>query len=429
MKDKFMGKPSCPGEIKKCPYSESSYLPIDFHDPIFIANPALAFQELRNVEPIQKIILEDGFPVWIISKYKDVIDVLRDPRFIKSPNSLRESNNGQPRGKTIRDSASYILRRNHLLANDPPVHARLRGAAQKIFNKKMIISMRSRIQQITDELIDQILEGNQEFDFINDFAFQLPIIVIAELLGLPVEDREKIKEWSYILPEVQITEKNKQLIEDNSKAFMDYLKNIFSLRREKPEDDLISQFVKLQETDDHISENELYSMVFLLIVAGHETTVHLISNGIYALLSHPEQLNLLKNNPELIDSAIEEMLRFNGPILTSTMRLASEDINLKGSLIKKGEGVMVLVSSANHDEAEFYDSLRFDITRKDNKHIAFGYGIHFCIGAPLARLECEIAISSILKRLPNLRLTSEAQSPEWRASNLIRGLKNFPVSI
>lgn len=163
-----------------------------------------------------------------------------------------------------------------------------------------------------------------------------------------------------------------------------------------------------------MTEAELYSTIFLFIIAGHETTVNLISNGMHALLSHPKQLNLLKNNPELIHSAVEEMLRYNGPVLTSTMRLAAEDITIKGITIKKEEGALVLLSSANQDETKFNDSLRFDITRKNNRHLAFGYGIHFCIGAPLARLECEIAISTILKRLPNLKFDIESDSPEWR---------------
>ncbi|WP_394774884.1 cytochrome P450 [Flavobacterium sp.] len=409
-----------------CPYLSKSNVPINFEDPIFNKSPELTFQKLRSNAPIQQITLGDGFPVWLISKFDDAVYVLRDPRFIKSPNNLRVFGDETLKGQTKRTTSAYILRRFHMLANDPPEHTRLRNFAQKAFTPKIIAGMRAQIQKITNELIDKI-ESNKKFDFIDDFAYQLPIIVIAELLGLPVEDREKLRNWSDILIEVQVTEKNKQSIEDSADAFIDYLKNVFALHRKEPKNDLISAFLKLQETDDNMTEDELYATIFLLIIAGHETTVNLISNGMYALLSHPEQLNLLKNNPELIHSAVEEMLRYNGPVINSTMRLAAEDILINGVTIKKGEGVLVIFLSANHDETKFDNSLSFDITRKNIKHLAFGYGIHFCIGAPLGRLECEIAITAILNRLPNLKLDHTADSIEWRTSNIIRGLKKFPV--
>lgn len=409
-----------------CPFLNKSHVPINFEDPVLTANPELTFKELRNIAPIQKITLGDGFPVWLISKFDDAVTVLRDPRFIKSPNNLRISNDEPLKGKTERASSAYILRRFHMLANDPPEHTRLRNFAQKAFTPKITAGMRVRIQKITDELIDKI-QNNKRFDFIDDFAYQLPIMVIAELLGLPTEDREKLRNWSDILIEVQVTEKNKKSIEESADAFINYLKNVFAFRRKKPGNDLITAFLKLQESDGHITEDELYATIFLLIIAGHETTVNLISNGMYALLSHPEQLDLLKNNPELIHSAVEEMLRYNGPVINSTMRLAAEDILINGITIKKGEGVLVIFLSANQDETKFDNSLNFDITRKNNKHLAFGFGIHFCIGAPLGRLECEIAITTILNRLPNLKLDPTMDSPEWRASNIIRGLKRFPV--
>ncbi len=409
-----------------CPYLVKSHVPINFEDPVFNKNPELTFQKLRKNSPIQQIVLGDEFPVWLISTFDDAVSVLRDPRFIKSPNNLRVFSNEPLKGKTKRASSAYILRRFHMLAQDPPEHTRLRNFAQKAFTPKIIAGMRAQIEKITNELIDKI-ENNRKFDFIDDFAYQLPIIVIAELLGLPIEDREKIRKWSDVLIEVQVTEKNKQSIEESADAFIDYLKNVFALHREKPRNDLISSFLRIQETDGQMSEEELYATIFLLIIAGHETTVNLISNGMYALLTHPEQLSLLKNTPKLIHSAVEEMLRYNGPVINSTLRLAAEDVFIGNITIKKGEGVLVAFLSANQDENKFENPLNFDITRKINKHLAFGYGIHFCIGAPLGRLECEIAISAILKRLPNLKLDSTVDSPKWRASNIIRGLDKFPV--
>lgn len=401
MKNTITDGKSCPVHTNStCPYTRQSHVIVNFEDPSFTNNPELKFQELRNSNSIHQITLDDNFPIWLISTYDDAVSVLRDSRFIKSPDNLRRHNHEASKGKTKRNSPTYILRRLHMLANDPPQHTRLRNFAQKVFTKKVFSELQLKIQQITNELIDNI-ERKKEFDLIDDFAYPLPIIIIADLLGLPNEDREKLRNWSDILIEVQITEKNKQLIDETSEAFTAYLKKIFALRRKNPGEDIISAFLKLEETNDHMSENELYSMIYLLILAGHETTVNLIGNGIHALLSHPEQLHLLKNNPHLIHSAIEEMLRYNGPMLASTMRLAAEDIHMKGATIKKGDGILILFSSANQDETKFDDSLRFDITRKSNKHLAFGHGIHFCIGAPLARLECEIAINTILKRLPD----------------------------
>ncbi|OUL60975.1 cytochrome P450 [Flavobacterium sp. AJR] len=409
-----------------CPYATKSHVPLDFYDESFIANPELTFQKLRNIAPIQQITLGDEFPIWLISKYDDVTNMLRDPRFVKSLNNSQTLNNESSKEKAKRTTAAYILRRWHMLSSDPPQHTRLRGFTQKAFTPKIVAEMRPRIQQITDELIDKIYD-NKKMDFLDDFAYPLPFTVIIELLGIPIEDQEKLRRWSDVLIESHITDKNKQSLNESSEAFIDYMKNILDLRRKKPGNDLISAFLKLEEAEDHMTEDELYASILLLIIAGHETTLNLISNGMHALLSHPDQLELLKNNPKLIHSAIEEMLRYNSPLFASTMRLAAEDITIKGITIKKGEGALALFSSANQDEAMFNDSLRFDITRENNKHLAFGHGIHFCMGAALARLECEIAINTILNRLPNLRFDKEAKVLKWRPSNIIRGLHKFPV--
>ncbi|WP_264535359.1 cytochrome P450 family protein [Flavobacterium sp. N1736] len=430
MKKAGINHKSHPIESKAtCPFYSNTNVSVNFNDLSFIANPQIVFQELRNKSPIQQITLDDGFPMWLISRFDDVIMVLRDPRFIKSPDNLRKNNTDPTKGKTTRTTPAHILRRWHMLASDPPEHTKLRDFAQKAFTPKIIANLRPRIQDIANELITLILKKETAIDFIDDFAYQLPIIVIAELLGLPDKDREKLRKWSEILIEVQVTEKNKLSIDENAQEFIDYLKNVFSLRRKNPGNDLISAFLKLEEAEEHMTEDELYATIFLLIVAGHETTVNLISNGMHALLSHPDQLKLLKNNPELIHSAVEEILRYNGPIFTSTMRLAGEDIIINELTIKKGEGVLVLLSSANQDETKFDNPMQFDIIRKTNKHLGFGYGIHFCIGAPLARLECEIAINTILNRLPNLKLDPKSNSYEWRTSTIIRGLKKFPVHI
>jgi len=316
-----------------------------------------------------------------------------------------------------------------MLDRDPPDHTRLRGLVSKAFTPKALESLRPRIQQIVDGLLDQI-ERRGEMDLIEEFAYPLPVIVICEMLGVPVKDHERFKHWgldiargldAIMLP--PDSEVGKRSV-SGRRALAEYFRALIAERRAAPRDDMLSALIAAEEAGDKLSEEELLASCILLLVAGHETTVNLIGNGTLALLKHPEQLRRLRENPGLIGSAVEELLRYDGPV-QRTARIPSEDLVIGGKTIPKGEMVMPFLGAANRDPAQFPDPDRLDITRTDNRHIAFGMGIHFCLGAPLARMEGQIAISTLLRRLPKLALAS--QLPEHRQSLTLRGLVSLPV--
>ncbi|KAJ3198423.1 hypothetical protein HK101_004193 [Irineochytrium annulatum] len=291
----------------------------------------------------------------------------------------------------------------------------------------MVANMRSHIQDIADELLDN-LPSQEKMNLIDDFAFPLPIIVISEILGVPAQDRDQFRIWSNTVIDASTAE-SAELFEQHSKEFTDYLTAWFAKVRQDPGTDLISQLVIAEESGQQLTEQELLGVVSLLIIAGHETTVNLIGNGILALLEHPEQRELLIKQPELIHNAIEEMLRYNGPVEFSTSRWALEDIEFRGQHIAQGELVIVALDSANRDEQQFKDADIFDITREKSSHLAFGKGIHLCLGAPLARLEGEIAVSTLLNRFPNMQLQADVNELEWRPGMIVRGVKEIPVQL
>jgi cytochrome P450 len=290
----------------------------------------------------------------------------------------------------------------------------------------MIEQLRPRIQQIADALLDGVQEQGQ-MELIADFAFPLPITVISEMLGIPVADRRQFRTWSQIIvtgtagPE---PEKALAALE----AFVQYIKTLLANKRAHPGLDLTSGMVEAEERGDRLSETELISTIFLLIVAGHETTVNLIGNGMLELFEHPEQMRRLCADPSLIPSAIEELLRYTAPVSMSSPRWASEDVPLHDQVIRKGEMVFVSLIGADTDPHQFPDPEVLDISRQENQHVAFGKGLHFCLGAPLARLEGQIAIGTLLQRLPHLRLAGESEQLTWTQSPILRGLTRLPVA-
>lgn len=397
---------------------------VDLFDPTFNANPYPTYARLRSDAPVHRVSLPDGQGVWLITRYDDVVAVLKDERFVKdwrnatTPEQLAQI---PPIPEVIKP-----LRRN-MLAADPPDHERLRRLVSKAFTPRLIERMRPRVQEIADALLDAV-EDKGEMDLIDDYAFPLPLTVIAELLGVPAEDRKRFREWSDAAVSGDTTQEYvEKILLPHMQAFTDYLRALFEEKRENPKDDLISALVRAEEAGDKLSEDELLGMVFLLLVAGHETTVNLIGNGTLALMQHPDQLQKLKADPSLIKPAVEELLRYDGPVETSTRRFAREDVAIGGTVIPKGEIVMVVIAAADHDPGRFPDPDFLDITRTDNKHLAFGKGIHYCLGAPLARMEGQIAISTLLRRLPNLRLKGSPESLTWRPGLVLRGLKGLPV--
>lgn len=397
---------------------------VDLFDPDFKANPYPTYAQLRSNAPIHRVPLPDGRGMWLVTRYEDVSAIFRDERFVKDwRNAMTPEQLAQV--PAIPEVMKPLT--SNMLDTDPPDHERLRALVSKAFTPRLIERMRPRVQEIADTLLDAVRDKG-EMDLIDDYAFPLPITVIAELLGVPAEDRDRFREWSNAAVSGDTTQEYiEKVLLPHMQAFTDYLRAMFDEKRKNPKDDLISALVQAEEAGDKLSEDELMAMVFLLLIAGHETTVNLIGNGSLALLQHPDQLRKLREDPALIKPAIEELLRYDGPVETSTERFAREDIAIGGTVIPRGEMVMVVIASADHDPDRFQDPDALDITRADNKHLAFGKGIHFCLGAPLARMEGQIAINTLLRRMPNLRLKYSPESLTWRPGMVLRGLKALPV--
>ncbi|MGM0898529.1 MAG: cytochrome P450 family protein [Bacillota bacterium] len=397
---------------------------MDLHDnrapqlfsPEFTKNPYPTYARLREEDPVHQVRFPDGQNGWLVTRYADAEAVLKDPRFIKDFSKLF--------GGSMDDMSVFT---QNMLFSDPPDHKRLRGLAQKAFTPKMIEGMTGRIQEITDDLLDG-LDGKTTVNLIDEFAFPLPIIVICEILGVPSEDRDKFRMWSNSLIEGTSGEAGVSVYE-HMNEFIRYLGEWFAKVRQSPGDDLISRLIEAEESGDRMTEKELYGLVSLLIIAGHETTVNLIGNTVLALLKHPEHQQTLCESPALIGQAIEESLRFNGPVEFSTSRWAAEDLEFGGKTIHRGELVVVALNAANHDPEQFDNPELFDILREKSPHLAFGKGIHFCLGAPLARLEAQIAIDGLLKRFPGMTLAVDESELEWRPGMIVRGVREIPVKL
>ena len=397
---------------------------VDLFSPDFNADPYPVYAEMRSAAPVHRVELPDGRGMWLVTRYEDVAAIFRDERFVKdwrnamTPEQLAEV-------PPIPDVMKPLSR--NMLDTDPPDHERLRSLVSKAFTPRLIEKIRPRVQAIADALLDAV-QDKGEMDLIDDYAFPLPITVIAELLGVSSEDRNKFREWSNAAVSGDTTQEYvEKILLPHMEAFTGYLRALFDEKRENPRDDLISALVQAEEAGDKLSEDELLAMVFLLLIAGHETTVNLIGNGMLALLTHPDQLQRLREDPALIKPAIEELLRYDGPVETSTERFAREDVTIGDTVIPRGEMVLVVIASADHDPERFEDPDALDITRSDNKHLAFGKGIHFCLGAPLARMEGQIAINTLLRRMPDLRLKDSPGSLTWRPGLVLRGLGGLPV--
>lgn len=371
-------------------------------------------------------------PIWLVSDYEEGNQALLSRAITVDMLSVMTPEQIAQMPET--PEALKPLRKN-ILNVDPPEHSRLRKLVQPSFTASAIEKLRPRIQQITDELLDAAEAAaagrgeqapDRTMELISQFTYPLPVTVICEMLGIPEEDREKTREWSDQLLKPQTPESIEEVVQDLT-DFSNYLRELFAAKRAAPGDDLTSQLLQVEVEGDRLSEDEILAMVFILFVAGHITTVNLIANGVYALLTHPEQLEKLRANPSLTPNAVEEVLRYYGPAETTTPRFVREDTELGGQQLSKGDPLMVLLAAADRDPERFTDPQAFDITREDaNRHIAFGKGIHACLGAPLARLEGQIAIASLLARYPDLRLAVPEAEIEW-APSFLRGLKGLPL--
>jgi hypothetical protein len=391
--------------------------------PEFIRNPYPYYERLRTGDPVHRT----SFGSFVASRHAEVSLVMRDKRFGKDfvERTIRRY------GPDIMAEPVFASMSHWMLQQDPPDHTRLRGLVVKAFTARRVEDMRPRIQHIVDETLDRIIPQGR-MDLIEDFAFRLPVTIICDMLGIPEGHREVFytssRDGGRLLDPVPLSpEEIKKGNAGNAMAAM-YFQQLFELRRKQPGDDLITQLVQAEEDGSKLSNEELTANIILLFGAGHETTVNLIGNGLLALHRNPDQLALLKANPNLITNAIEEFLRYDSSVQL-TGRVTLEDIeDLGGRKIPKGETVLCLLGSANHDPAVYPDRPgSLDITRPNVRPLSFGGGIHFCLGAQLARIEAEIAISTLLRRLPDLRL-DDAVNPEWRPTFVLRGLKRLPAS-
>ena len=412
------------------------------------ANPYPFYAQLRVQDPVY---WDEEMGFWVLTRYADIASVYTDDRFSRAQGLMSNFRRLPEAEQQIAEPVYHSFSKTMFYA-DPPYHTHLRGLMNNAFTPRRVEQMRPNIQRIVDELLDQV-QANRNMDIVHDFAYPLPVIVIAELLGLPTNDRERFKGWSddlfAILGTVRHSPQLMKRAAQSLTEMTEYMTELSRVRREEPRDDLLSVLLSVVDedeqlecphphhaqtqgglarerpTDAKLTQDELVANINILLSTGHETTTHLIGNGVLALLQHPDQMQQLKSRPALVHSAIEEIMRYDNPVQI-TYRSAIEDAEIDGKQMHKGDLINSILGSANRDPERYTDPDRFDITRNEGRHLNFGLGIHFCIGASLVRLEAEIAFNTILRRFPKLQL--ETESLDWQEHPVFRGLKSLPVS-
>ncbi len=385
----------------------------------FVQNPYAVYQRLRAEGPVSRVTMPGGYPVWVITRYADARAALADPRLIKDWRTLWPGNAADP------PDDGFASLDTHMLSTDPPDHDRLRRLVTKAFTVRRIERLRPRVTEITTSLLDAMPAGGQ-VDLLEAFAFPLPITVICELLGVPDADRADFHAWTQA---VLSTGEASAEPGTAAMAMAAYFTALVADKRAHPADDLLSALITTRDAGDGLSERELLGMIFLLLVAGHETTVNLIGSGTLTLLLSPGELARLRADPSLLPGAVEELLRYTSPVNHATFRFTAEPVEVGGTLIPAREPVLVAIASANRDPDRYPAPDRLDISRGAGGNLAFGHGIHYCLGAPLARMEGEIAFGALLTRFPDLTLAVPPESLRWRPSTLIRGLETLPVHL
>ncbi len=431
------------------------------HDPFSLlnlqqkeirSNPYPFYEQLRNQDPVH---WDEELGFWVLTHYSDIDALYTDERFSRAQGLMRGFQRLSETERQIAEPVYQSFSKTVFYA-DPPYHTHLRGLMNHAFTPRRVERLRPYIQKIVNELLDAA-QAKPETDIIHDLAYPLPVMVIAELLGLPASDRSRFKKWSDDLFAIlgTVRHKSTDLLERAALSLdemTDYVKDLSPQRRESPQDDLLTALLSVTEDErlacpqphgssslptagklireqgasSTLTENELVANINILLSTGHETTTHLIGNGLVALLQHRQQLEKLQAQPALLSPAIEEMLRYDNPVQI-TYRSALEDANISGKSIRKGDLVNTIIGSANRDPRRFSNPDSFDITRNEGRHLGFGIGIHFCIGAPLVRLEAEIVFETILRRFPTIGLATETL--EWQEHPIFRGLKSLPVSL
>jgi cytochrome P450 len=395
----------------------------DLASPRFKADPYPFFALLRAEAPVWRTTLPDKRTAWLVTRYEDVAGVLKDDRFAKDPHNAQDQEQ-----RAERPWVPGFLKplEQNMLDLDDPDHRRLRSLVSKAFTPRLIEQLRGRIESICRQLLD-VMERKGRTELVRDYALPLPATVIAELLGIPAKDQRRFHRWSNRIVSISSGRDVWRAL-PAAVAFVRFLRKMSERRRILPEDDLMSALVQAEEAGDRLSQDELLAMSFLLLVAGHETTVNLIASGTLALLEHPDQLEKLEGDSQLIKPAVEELLRYTSPVEIATERYTREDLEICGTTVPRGELVLAVLGSANRDEQHFEDPDTLDLARDPNRHLAFGRGgVHHCLGAPLARMEGQIAISALLQRFPSLDLEVDSGSLRWRRGIFLRGLQRLPL--
>jgi len=379
--------------------------------------PDPQYAELRRTEPVCRVQLPYGPPAWLVTDYSLTKSVLSDARFSRAAAVGRDN---------PRESAADISQvAESVLSMDPPAHTRIRMLVGKAFTPRRVAELRPRATDIASGLLDDMIAAGPPADLVSSFSFALPSIMICELLGIPEADRHTFRGWADATVSTTTTTPVQE--QDAYLHLVGYLASLFEERRARPGDDLLTGLVQARDNDDRLSESELLVLAMALLVAGYETTAHQITNMTYTLLTRPAQLQQLRQRPELLPGAVEEMLRFNVFGSAINPRIATTDVELGDVLVRAGEPVLCSRSSANRDEQVFSRAAELDFDRDPNPHVAFGYGPHFCLGANLARMELQVALGAILARLPRVQIAVPEDSLLWRDGTVMRGLAAFPI--
>ncbi|MBQ0866522.1 cytochrome P450 [Streptomyces smyrnaeus] len=413
----------------------------------FAADPYPAYAWLREHAPVRKTQLPSGVEAWLVTRYADARQALADPRLSKNPHHHGEQS-AHGKGKVGIPGERSANLMTHLLNIDPPDHTRLRRLVSKAFTPRRVAAFAPRVRELADGLIDSFA-ARGEADLIHEYAFPLPIYAICEMLGVPREDQEDFRTWAGMM--IHQPGSPRGGVGRAVKRMRGYLAELIHRKRAELaradgraeaaraeggdallSGDLISGLIRASDHGEHLTENEAAAMAFILLFAGFETTVNLIGNGMYALLRHPEQRAVLQQavaegDEVLLAGAVEELLRYDGPVELATWRFATRELTVGGQRVREGEPVLVVLAAADRDPAKFTDPDALDLTRRENQHLGYGHGIHYCLGAPLARLEGQTALATLLHRLPDLRLSADPEELRWRGGLIMRGLRRLPV--
>ena len=396
----------------------------NLHNPEVRANPYPFYTQLRSQDPVH---WDEALGFWVLTRYADIASVYADARFSRAQ-GLRRGFERLPEAEQRIAEPVYHSFSKTMFYSDPPYHTRLRGLVNNAFTPNAVEQMRPYVQRMVDSLLDAV-QTKGEMDAIYDLAHPLPILVISQMLGLPAEERGRFKQWSddlfAILGSVPHAPELMERASQSLAELTDYLTTLSHSRRQQPQNDLISALVGVVEEGERLTQEELIANVTILLSAGHETTSNLIGNGLLALLRNPDQMQKLRDHPKLIASAVEEMMRYDNPVQIA-YRSAAADVEIGGKYIRNGQLVNSVLAAGNRDPERFSEPDRFDISRAEGRHLGFGLGIHFCIGAPLVRLEAQIAFNTILHRFPELHLATE--NLEWQEHPIFRGVKSLPLT-